>query len=152
MQQRTLEELVMEFRRAIQSLVDEGFWFGICINDRFPRGACDDSSMLLAAYLTDNGFPGALRISGSKGSWAEDDFESHAWLQLNGRLIDITGSQFEGYNQPEILIAESDKFLETFTIDKEPRLADYREQQPQLANRSHFTDSYKAICERIATG
>lgn len=151
MQQRTLEELVIEFRRAIQSLVDEGFWFGICIDDRFPNGACDDSSMLLAAYLTDNGFPGALRISRVKGSWSTD-YKSHIWLQLNGRLIDITGSQFEGHDQPEILIAESDKFLATFTIDKEPQLADYRLQQPSLENRSYFTDSYKAICERIATG
>lgn len=150
MLQKSLGDLVLEFRNAIQSLADEGFWFGICIDGRFPNGACDDSSMLLAAYLSDNGFPGALRVSGVYGGH-DREWWSHIWLNLDGKIIDITGSQFKGYDQPEILIAEADEFLDTFTIDEKPHLADYRLQQPSLSNRRYFTDSYKAICDRIAT-
>lgn len=89
-------------------------------------------------------------MSGVDGG-RDEEWDSHIWLKLGGKLIDITGSQFEGYDQPEILIEESDAFLDTFTIDKEPRLADYRLQQPQLSNRSYFTDSYNAIRARIAS-
>jgi len=149
MEKRELLELVSEFRAAVQECSWEGFPFQISITDRFPFASCDDSSMLLAAYLSDKGFPGALRISGAHGGQKEE-LVSHVWLKLNGFLIDITGSQFEGYGQPEILIAEQDKFLDTFKVEEEPELADFRskfENDPRFSG--YFFQAYDAVLSRL---
>jgi len=101
--------------------------------------------MLLAAYLTDNGFPGALRVSGSYGGLREE-LVTHVWLKLDRLLIDITGSQFEDYEQPEILIAQRDAFLETFYVEEKPEPADFRikfENDPRF--QGYFYQAYEAV-------
>jgi hypothetical protein len=145
--QGQLHELVSEFRASIKSLAESGHWFEVSINNDFPSGACDDSSQLLAAYLTDQGYPGALRVSGSSGG-NNQELCTHVWLSLEGLLIDITGSQFENYEQPAILIAEKDDFLSTFKVEEECRLADFREEPllPQYA----FNEAYEAILRELS--
>jgi hypothetical protein len=142
-----LSKVVADFRLALTELVLSGHWFdNMSIKGDFPRGCCDDSSLLLAAYLHDQGFPGAVRISGAHGG-KNEELMSHVWLKLGSQLIDITGSQFENYNQPEILIAEKDEFLDSFQIDPEPRLADFR-QSPYVPGYD-FNKAYEAILSRI---
>lgn len=149
MEQRKLLELVSEFRVAVQECSWGGFPFQISITDRFPFASCDDSSMLLAAYLSDQGFPGALRISGSYGGQNEE-LVSHVWLKLGRVQIDITGSQFEGYDQPEILIVEQDDFLDTFEVEEEPELADFRIKFENDARfRGYFFQAYEAVLSRL---
>jgi hypothetical protein len=103
--------------------------------------------MLLAAYLTDHGYPGALRVSGVSGG-DNGELCTHVWLSLQGLLIDITGSQFEGYRQPAILIGKEDDFLSTFVVEEECRPADFRE-EPSLP-QYHFYEAYDAIVQRIS--
>lgn len=146
MKQRSLKDLVTEFRHALQDLAAGGFHFNISIGRDFPHAACDDSSLLLAAYLTDQGFPGAIRVHGESGG-RDGELNTHVWLKLDGQLIDITGSQFEDYNQPEILFSEQDEFLGTFEVESE-RIADYRE-TPGLPGYD-FNTAYEAICARIS--
>ena len=110
---RILKELVSEFRDALQELVSSGNCFNLFFFKNYPFAACDNSSMLLARYLSEKGFPGALRIFGDKGG-LNGELGGHVWLKLNGLHIDITGSQFEGYDQPEIVISETDDFLSRF--------------------------------------
>lgn len=148
MGQRTLEDVVSEFRQALEGLARSGFRFDISITNSFPHASCDDSSQLLAAYLTDQGFPGALRISGESGG-RDGELFSHAWLMLDDKHIDITGSQFEDYDQPEIVIRESDAFLDTFEIDPNKRLADFR--TCSYLPRSAFQRAYEAVINRIST-
>lgn len=145
MEQKVLHQLVSEFRSAIHECSRSGFSFQISITDTFPFASCDDSSMLLAAYLTDNGYPGALRVSGVYGG-TSGELVTHVWLKLDRLLIDITGSQFEDYDQPEILIAEQDAFLETFEVEDVPKPADFRikfERDPRF--RGYFSQAYKAV-------
>ncbi|MDI3356661.1 hypothetical protein MO767_20255 [Pseudomonas sp. UYIF39] len=146
MQRRNLEEVVTEFRSALQELAASGFHFNVSIDKDFPHAACDDSSLLLAAYLSDQGFPGAVRVHGEWGG-RDNELVTHVWLKLDGTLIDITGSQFENYSQPEILIAEHDDFLDTFEVEAEGRIADYR-QTPELP-RYDFNQAYDAIRARV---
>lgn len=147
MEQGTLEDVVSEFRQALEGLARSGFRFDISITNNFPHASCDDASQLLAAYLTDRGFSGALRISGESGG-REGELFSHAWLMLDGKHIDITGSQFEDYDQPDIVISESDDFLETFEIDPSHRLADFR--TCSYLPRSAFQRAYEAVINRIS--
>lgn len=145
-----LTQLVTDFRSALQALVDNRFDFHISISPRFPCACCDDASSLLAAFLNDNGFSGALRIHGEHGG-RDGELRTHVWLKLDDVLIDITGSQFENYDQPEILIAESDEFLDTFTINDAPEPADFRARFPRGDDfRSYFGVAYDAALEVMA--
>lgn len=146
MAQRALELVVTEFRSALKQLVEEGCWFGVSIK-RFPHASCDDSSLLLAAYLSDHGYPGALRVHGRNGG-RRRELNTHVWLDLNGTLIDITGSQFEDYDQPDIVITQGDSFLSTFRPEKERTIADFREADD--LPRYYFFEAYEAICTRIS--
>jgi hypothetical protein len=127
-------------------LAASGFHFNVSIDRNFPRAACDDSSLLLAAYLSDQGFPGAVRVHGEWGG-RDNELVTHVWLKLDGTLIDITGSQFVNYRQPEILIAEHDEFLDTFEVESEERIADYRETSG--LPRYDFNQAYEAIRARV---
>ena len=146
MSQRELGVVVAEFRSALKELVEMGHWFGVSITKEFPHASCDDSSLLLAAYLADQGYPGALRVHGQSGG-CNRELNSHVWLDLDGTLIDITGSQFEDYEQPEIVIAEHDPFLASFKPERERRIADFRE--TEHLPKYHFYKDYDAICARI---
>lgn len=59
------------------------------MEDRFPRGACLISTLVLAQYLqhfdSKNAF---LIVSG----WNRNT--SHAWLEYDGYIIDVTADQF----------------------------------------------------------
>lgn len=149
MDQCDLLELVSTFRAAVLDCSWSGFPFQISITDRFPFASCDDSSMLLAAYLSDQGLPGALRVSGAHGGQSEE-IVSHVWLRLGRLQIDITGSQFEEYGQPEVLIAEQDAFLDTFEVEEELEVADFRvkfEGDPRF--KGYFTEAYEAVLSHL---
>lgn len=148
MQREKLEALVSEFRKALQELVASGKDFNMFFCKDYPTAACDNSSMLLAAYLTDNEFPGALRIFGDKGG-VNGELGGHVWLKLDSLIIDITGSQFKGYDQDEIVIAEASDFLSTFELKGEVHLADWRV-YPNVSNRFDFRNAQDAIKERIS--
>lgn len=141
-----LEQFVSEFREALQAVVGSGRVFNISISKRFPHACCDDSSLLLARYLSEQGYPGALRIHGRNGGNL-NEIDTHVWLKLNDHLIDITGSQFEGYQQPEILIARENAFLASFEVHDELRVADYR--RTKMLPQYDFNEAYDAIVSRI---
>src|SRR5690606_15234832 len=56
--------------------------------ENFPSGACGDTTPLLGTYLIEQGFETFMYASGNKGN------TTHAWLQLNSIVIDITADQF----------------------------------------------------------
>lgn len=66
----------------------------------FPRGSCGDVADMLGMFLHDILGIECDYVSG----W--DAGTSHAWLELDGTMIDITADQFEG-NEPVIVSFES---------------------------------------------
>lgn len=54
----------------------------------YPRGACGDASILLGQFLYDKGFGVFDYVSG----WRKN--QSHAWLEKEEVIIDITADQF----------------------------------------------------------
>lgn len=90
------------------------------IMDSFPHGTCGDASPLLGQYLFDQGL----------GQWTyrngECDRQTHAWIERNGLLVDITAYQFSDISEPVIVTFETSwhsKF-ETFAENDEPALID----------------------------
>lgn len=144
-----LTQVVSNFRSALKKTVDDGFHFQVSISPRFPCASCGASSLLLASYLEDQGFSGALRIHGEFGGDYQE-LRTHVWLQLGETLIDITGSQFVGYNQPEILIAENSDFLEKFEINDKVGIADFRVRYKcGDVLRGYHSAAYRAVLERL---
>jgi hypothetical protein len=65
----------------------------------FPRGACGDASILLGEYLHRQGQDVLDYVAGER----ESDLYSHAWLEKDGLIVDITADQFEGVSEPVIV-------------------------------------------------
>lgn len=56
--------------------------------DNFPTGSCGDASILLATYLEELGYGSFDYVCGSRNG------HSHAWLEKDGLIVDITADQF----------------------------------------------------------
>ena len=86
-----LRLLATRFRSAIcatdPSEVDPEVRF---IVDAFPTDACGEVCLLLGHYLRENGFPEAEYVNGIRRS----DGRSHAWIETDGIIVDITSDQF----------------------------------------------------------
>jgi hypothetical protein len=87
-----IEAAATQFRSALDG-IDRALWEHIHINN-FPRGACGHCAELLARYLHDRFgvIPDYVSHNLDRGDGALED--GHAWLELNGFLIDISGDQF----------------------------------------------------------
>jgi hypothetical protein len=82
---------------------------------RFPRGSCSDASILLGQHLSACGFGDWEEVSGER--WAGRDCFSHAWLEQDGLIVDITADQFQGIDTAVIVTTES-KFHRSFKEDR----------------------------------
>ena len=94
----SLDEIVAaasRFRQAIELNRPHPASFG-----DFPRGACGAVCELLGDYLRDCGLGDWLYVMGVK---AAESGGTHAWLELDGTLLDITGDQFIGVTEKVIV-------------------------------------------------
>jgi len=84
-------EMAMRFRAAIESIPPEAR--PICMQS-FPRGACGDTALLFGAFLVDQEVSGFKYIRGERGSQENDTWTTHAWLQRDDLVVDLTADQF----------------------------------------------------------
>jgi len=61
---------------------------------RFPSGACGDTALLFGTFLTDRSVPGFKYVCGERGRKIDDTWTSHAWLQRDDLVVDLTADQF----------------------------------------------------------
>jgi hypothetical protein len=78
----------------------------------FPRGSCGDATLILAKYLKDNGQEGFVYVCGMR------DGHSHAWLERDGLIVDITGDQFAD-NEDPVCVSRRSAWHAQFEIDRE---------------------------------
>ncbi|WP_292949428.1 MULTISPECIES: hypothetical protein [unclassified Neptuniibacter] len=83
----------------------------------FPRGCCGDSALLLGTYLTDIGLGDFTYVGGERGSEADGDWASHAWLTQGELTIDITKSQFSDCPD-DITVTESSEWHDSFEVSQ----------------------------------
>lgn len=102
-------DLAAKFRDAIESMEEVEFskssWFS-----NFPRGCCGDTSELLSKYFQQNGIK-------AKYVWGMYGRQSHAWLEYNGYIIDITAEQFSGVNQ-KVIVTKNKEWYSRFKGQK----------------------------------
>ena len=89
-----IQQLITQFRCAIDKAKTAGEFVSDISFYKFPRGCCGDASDLLGEYLLENGI-NSLYVCGNRYfDDPEEGTQSHAWLLVNGMIADITGDQF----------------------------------------------------------
>jgi hypothetical protein len=117
----SIETLATAFRRAIEvSTVRADIVFR-----NFPRGSCGDASLSLSEFLRTHGFAEVDYVVG----WARESGSrrSHAWLELDGTIVDITADQFIDRSAPSVFITTGRAWHARFSEeDRHPaRISDY---------------------------
>jgi len=97
-------EMATDFRAAIESIPFEERPYSM---QSFPNCSCGDTSRLFGAFLVDCAIPGFQFISGERGSKAGNTWASHAWLQHNDLVVDLTADQFSDAPSGVIVSAPS---------------------------------------------
>lgn len=75
------------FRRALENIDKNKL---ACYYRSFPKGTCGVTCYLLCTYLAEKGYKDFSYVCGMDGE------QSHAWLEKDGIIVDITGDQFLG--------------------------------------------------------
>ena len=91
-------QLAGAFRSAVETMVQTG---NVPMHIQgFPRGCCGIISELMGDYLNTVGIGEFFYVCGMK------DGASHAWLEVDGLIVDITGDQFA--DRPGIYVDKPD--------------------------------------------
>jgi hypothetical protein len=85
----------------------------------FPRACCGTACDLLGLYLLDHGQGTARYVWGEKTVQQTDEeypqSQSHAWLVLNGFIIDITADQFDE-GQESVIVCRDSAWHRNWTV------------------------------------
>ncbi len=122
-----LRTAAARFRMAIERCNRNELGIGF---EKFPEGSCGDATQLLGAYLADEGFGTFTYVSGWRGHPNSGGY-SHAWLEADGIIVDITAEQFAGIDQKVIVTRHSD-WHAAFQRNEQVGTADYRISAPSL--------------------
>lgn len=89
--------------KAALDAIDRVHWERVYINS-YPHGACGHCAELLAFYL--NQRFGVFPDYVCREFYSDDGtrLTSHAWLEFNGLVLDISGDQFDW---PKVIVARS---------------------------------------------
>ncbi len=133
-----LIELATKFRKALSSCEMKKLFITL---QRFPHGACGDASYLLAKYLDENRCGPFEYVLGERAT----DGHSHAWLEKQGLIIDITADQFEGQDQGVLVTA--DRSWHAQFKEEERDIADFEKYDDRTV--MNLRNSYELVMERI---
>lgn len=79
----------------------------------FPRGACGDTCEVLAEILKDLGH-GTFRYVAGRC----ENGNSHAWLQYDSVIVDITADQFDEISEP-VYLGPLNSWYQSFEVQQE---------------------------------
>ncbi len=85
--------------------------------DSFPRGSCGDTALLLGHFLKQHGFSDVTYLFGERGE-VNVDWTSHAWLRVEGYVVDITADQFPEVTA-RVIVARDSNWHRGFEIENE---------------------------------
>lgn len=142
-----LESLVVNFRKAIE-MAKANHEPGDFFRD-FPLGQCGNTSDILAQYLIDNKFGPVTYVNGTYYGDNWDCEKSHAWLVVEGLVIDITGDQFKYEEEPlrcdlPVYIGPMTEYYQIFEIDP-GGMNEHSGLKKQWINYHELKDWYETI-------
>lgn len=101
----------------------------------FPRGTCADTSLVLCAFLADAGFAGFELVCGERGSQESGTYSSHAWLQRDQLVVDITADQFVD-GPGSVVVVEASEWHRGFYVSSKD-VGDFREYPVEQVVKLH---------------
>lgn len=104
-EERKLKELLEKFYNLI--ILDKGKYL---IFEEFPYGCCGNISLFLCNYLLDNGFKNCYYVSGRIFA---DTIMSHAWVEVDDIIVDLTIQQFATSKIIKLYDFKSEYFIGT---------------------------------------
>ncbi|PKH40721.1 DUF2026 family protein [Nocardioides alpinus] len=107
------QRLAVGFRDAIAAAVAQGRLESRQF-EGFPRGVCGDSAQMLGQYLQDSGLGVWNYRSG-----VDAGGQTHAWIEQDGWIIDITAPQFKDVKEA-VVVTDDDSWYHRFS-----RIASY---------------------------
>ena len=90
----------------------------------FPRGSCGDATPLLGTYLIDRELGEFQYVLGKK--YPSNKLQSHAWLQRDSLIVDITADQFDEVTQ-KVVVSRRSQWHRSFWQEVSHEVADFRE-------------------------
>lgn len=114
--------MAIKFRSAIEEAQNDGQFDLDSQFSRFPKGCCGDTAALLGQFFIENGIESYYVW----GSCCLDKFaqgtQTHAWLLVDGLIVDITGNQFSDrfslYYDKKVYVGTEDEFHNLFQVEK----------------------------------
>ena len=112
--------------------------------EQFPAGACGDAAPLLGQFLLDQGEGEWTYVSGEReGAW------SHAWIEQDGWIVDITADQFPDMDQPVIVTLDRSWHAQFGPLDADhPALIDTYDKR----TKATLGAMYEAALGKLAVG
>jgi|WetSurMetagenome_2_1015567.scaffolds.fasta_scaffold873913_1 hypothetical protein len=118
---QNLTEIAIRFRSALESMLIQER--SVTLQD-FPRGSCGDATLLLGTYLIEEGFGPFDYMLGERSGPMGEGWTSHAWLEQDDLIIDITADQFP--DGPGKVVICRDSTWHAAFHGKRKNVADYR--------------------------
>lgn len=116
-----IRQIASAFRAAIESTPLE---LRRPLMESFPVGACGVSSALLGAYFEEKDVLGFQWICGVRETSDPGRWETHAWLQRDTLVVDITADQFS--DAPDRVIVDDPSEWHDVFGARTSRPADFR--------------------------
>jgi len=83
----------------------------------FPSGSCGDTCLVVGTYLHEvYGLPMFDYVCGERGSQEDNSWTSHAWLQKDDLIVDITADQFPD-GPGKVIVAEQSLWHQQFETE-----------------------------------
>ena len=124
MTKEQLMDIATQFRQAIVTAKEDGAFDYKDRMSRFPRGCCDDTADLFAHYLYHKYRIISTRVDGSHYDGNPGNNCSHSWQEIDGLVIDLTGSQFKcdpvflSYDK-DVYVGPMDAFHRLFEVERQ---------------------------------
>lgn len=145
-----VEQLAIEFRMAIEKVKEAGEFETDFSFSKFPSACCGDASDLLAQYLLENGIKSTYVCGNRYFNNPKEGTQSHAWLLVNGLIVDITGDQFK-YNDMyynydiKVYVGKEDAFHSLFEVEERDIHEFYGLENYDHTYQSRLFDLYEKI-------
>ena len=130
-----LTNLALEFRSALLKC-DKNFLVGTL--RAFPKGSCGEASKLLAKYFKDMDQGVFYYVCGEVIN--DKKFQSHAWLEKEDVIVDITADQFEEIKHPVIVTTNNSWYKQFGNLDsREINIENYNDNAKVVMLSSYRT-------------
>jgi hypothetical protein len=137
-----VRDIACRFRDALETHAAESAHPGL---RNFPRDSCADAVLLLGAYLLDAGLGTFEAVGGRFATPGAGESRTHAWLDRDGVIVDITADQFPDVTE-KVIVTRDPAWHRRFHSNNRG-VADFRRYDPATA--AQLGAVYERVCQTL---